>query len=681
MLRVRDCRRVAFAATAGGLLGLVCTIGQGQETPPQPVAEPNQNASSDLSSAGPQMDAEAQAEVQTRGIVHEAFAEPLASDLTEGLVISQSPPEPIDELPPEFMPEGDNVEWIPGYWGWDDDVEDFLWVSGLWRNVPPNQRWVPGYWASVDDGYRWVSGFWTDAGVNDLEYLPYPPPSQEHGPNSAAPGSDYFWVPGSWVYVSNDYRWQPGYWAPAHDDWCWTPQRYTWTPRGVLYSPGFWDYRIPNRGTLFAPVRFGNPGYFRGARRFTPNYVINPAGLLVNLFVRPQYRHYYFGDYYGRQYTSRGFRPWFDTSYNGAYYYDPLLAFYESYYDRRGVDFSGRMNRWYDYYDQNPNRRPPRTLQRTLRSAVPSDGDVDTSQLILARAINELADGDLDGQGRWRFRNLSSNQRSALADASVSFRDVVRNRGRAEIGVATSSERDRQQGRSQPGEPIERAERNQQTGDRPGRTDDGPSQRRLQLPKITRQTRNLPGSEAGGGSAEAIERQRERLSQKVPDAADVLQRRVDRDRSQRLERLRPPTQPQPNSPTLKGLQQDKDLQQQLRRGADGGPDLRRGTDAVRGLDNSANRRQNQIERQAPTRNMFQPRRGNFSEQLRGNQQASPQRSPVDPREAIPSFGGNRGRGNGLRGGLNRTPNLGTVGGVPGIGGRSRGESRGRGGDN
>ena len=55
------------------------------------------------------------------------------------------PPEPIEELPPEYRPDGDNVRWIPGYWAWDDERQDFLWISGLWREVdrPEDiERWT-----------------------------------------------------------------------------------------------------------------------------------------------------------------------------------------------------------------------------------------------------------------------------------------------------------------------------------------------------------------------------------------------------------------------------------------------------------------------------------------------------------------------------------------------------------
>src|SRR5438552_44672 len=73
-------------------------------------------------------------EVQARGPIHEAFATPTSeAKATPG--VNKKPPAPIEEMPPEEKPEGD-VVWIGGYWAWDDDRTDYLWVSGCWRNKP-----------------------------------------------------------------------------------------------------------------------------------------------------------------------------------------------------------------------------------------------------------------------------------------------------------------------------------------------------------------------------------------------------------------------------------------------------------------------------------------------------------------------------------------------------------------
>ena len=104
----------------------------------------------------------------TRGPVHEAFAETVTFDPEPGIVVPKAPPAAIEEVPPEQRPEGANVAWIPGYWGWDDERNDFLWVSGIWRDLPPGRQWVPGYWGKSAQGYQWTSGYWADAQVSEV---------------------------------------------------------------------------------------------------------------------------------------------------------------------------------------------------------------------------------------------------------------------------------------------------------------------------------------------------------------------------------------------------------------------------------------------------------------------------------------------------------------------------------
>jgi hypothetical protein len=127
------------------------------------------------------------------GPIHEAFAEAVTLAADTGLVVQHQPPEPVPELPPEMRPQGDNVVWVPGYWAWADDRNDFIWISGVWRDIPPNQQWVPGYWTQVTDGYQWVRGFWTAAETEELVYLPAPPETLETEPTAPQPGPDYFW--------------------------------------------------------------------------------------------------------------------------------------------------------------------------------------------------------------------------------------------------------------------------------------------------------------------------------------------------------------------------------------------------------------------------------------------------------------------------------------------------------
>ena len=183
-------------------------------------------------------------EVLTRGPVHEAFAETVTFDPEPGIVVPKAPPAAIEEVPPAQKPQGDNVAWIPGYWGWDDDRNDFIWISGIWRALPPGRQWVPGYWAKAPQGFQWTSGYWADNRVSETQYLPEPPATVEIGPNINAPSADYGWIPGSWVWYGGRYAWRPGYWAAMQTNWIWVPDYYVWTPRGYVFVDGYWDYPV-----------------------------------------------------------------------------------------------------------------------------------------------------------------------------------------------------------------------------------------------------------------------------------------------------------------------------------------------------------------------------------------------------------------------------------------------------
>src|SRR5262245_59767479 len=74
-------------------------------------------------------------EVQLKGPVHEAFAQPGDVPPEAGPAVPKQPPAPVPEEPPDQRPEGANVQWIGGYWAWDNDRNDYLWVSGVWRDV------------------------------------------------------------------------------------------------------------------------------------------------------------------------------------------------------------------------------------------------------------------------------------------------------------------------------------------------------------------------------------------------------------------------------------------------------------------------------------------------------------------------------------------------------------------
>jgi len=125
--------------------------------------------------AAPAPDASVQGvQVLTRGPVHEAFAGIVTYNPEPGIVVAKAPPEMIEEVPPGERPEGNNVTWIPGYWAWDEERSDFIWISGTWRALPPGRQWMAGYWGETTQGYQWTSGYWADAATQETTYLPQP---------------------------------------------------------------------------------------------------------------------------------------------------------------------------------------------------------------------------------------------------------------------------------------------------------------------------------------------------------------------------------------------------------------------------------------------------------------------------------------------------------------------------
>ena len=272
-------------------------------------------------------------EVLTRGPVHEAYANAVTSQPAPGLLAPKQPPAPIEELPPDEKPSGENVQWIPGYWSWDDDKQDFLWVSGFWRVPPPNRTWVPGVWHDAGNGqWQWTGGFWNESAVANVQYLPPPPAPVEAAP-PPQPGQDYLYAPGTWVYRDTHYVWRPGFWYAYRPDWVYMPAHYSWTPYGYIFVDGYWDYPLRKRGVLFTPVYISAAVYAQPGYVYTPRYVVYDDVLYGALFVRPG-GGYYFGDYFEPRYATLGYRSWFSISIGVGprdrypYRYDPLFVYY-----------------------------------------------------------------------------------------------------------------------------------------------------------------------------------------------------------------------------------------------------------------------------------------------------------------------------------------------------------------
>jgi hypothetical protein len=420
-----------------------------------------------FAAAQTRVDVNVDVEVLTRGPVHEAYAsvvqvepEPVAA-----VQVVRPPPPPIDEYPPEEIPEapGGDVEWIPGYWAWDEERNDYVWVSGVWRTPPPGTSWYPGYWTQADGGYEYASGAWIPEVEDEIEYLPPPPRDLDQGPPGPPPSPNHVWVPGTWYWEDSydwnvnagydprfgvrvqvgrprqaGYVWRPGYWMIAQPDWLWVPAHYVWTPRGCIFVAGYWDYPLERRGVLFTPVYFARPAAVREIR-YSPSIAIDVDVLSLHLFTRPRVTHYYFGDYYADDYVRIGYRPFFET-HRHHHVYDPIFVHLR--WRHRGDDrWFDDLRRGYEYRRVHVDARPARTYreqQTRVTTVVRGDrGDVrdarDRRSLLLARPLNEVGTGD----SRVRTSRIDQNRREQYSQRGREVRSYgERRRGWESEGTA-----------------------------------------------------------------------------------------------------------------------------------------------------------------------------------------------------------------------------------------------------
>ena len=161
-------RHLGLFSTVLGLLAVDAAISFGQ--PPAPVA------GLPAATAIPSQD------VLTRGPLHEVFAAPVNLSGAIPPVVPRRPPQPLNESPADYRPDGEAAVWIPGYWAWDDVRGDFVWISGIWRNPPPGRQWVAGYWTQAAGSFQWTPGFWAAADTSEVQYFPQPPAPPEEAP-------------------------------------------------------------------------------------------------------------------------------------------------------------------------------------------------------------------------------------------------------------------------------------------------------------------------------------------------------------------------------------------------------------------------------------------------------------------------------------------------------------------
>ena len=392
-----------------GAVNRESVLAYAQDPPPSPV--PIEESAAGLAApntSADQTDAQG-GQVMTRGPVHEAFAAPVVHDPKAAPTIEKEPPSPINESPPDQKPAGQNVQWIPGYWAWDVSRNDYIWVSGIWREPPPNSQWVPGYWHQIDEGHQWVAGTWipvsTTKSQSQQSYLPLPPASLETGPNTPQPSANVAWTPGFWSWQVSSYVWRPGFWAAVQPDWIWIPAHYVWTPNGYLFVPGYWDLPVANRGLMFAPVYYPQPVYAQPNFVFTPSISIVGSAVTANLFVQASTNQYLFGNFYAQNFVSVGITPWFSFSLASGppVYYDPLFSYYAVINTRQNPRWIAAVREQYALRRERIDLRPPNTYieqTRIIERNVNITRDVTVvDHRELAMPLHKLAADPVAGRG------------------------------------------------------------------------------------------------------------------------------------------------------------------------------------------------------------------------------------------------------------------------------------------
>ena len=128
-----------------------------------------------------------------------------------------------------------------------------------------------------------------------------------------------------------------------------------------------------------------------------------------HLFLRPGYGHYYYGDYYGSNYATAGYSPWF--SFNSSRYgYDPFYA-QQQWLNRQDRGWNQNIQTNFQNLRANENLRPPRTwADQNTRLA--SAGNVNGQNIAIATSLDELAKSK---DHSLRFQAVDKAERQQLA--------------------------------------------------------------------------------------------------------------------------------------------------------------------------------------------------------------------------------------------------------------------------
>jgi hypothetical protein len=149
------------------------------------------------------------------------------------------PPPPKDEVEPTAP--GSNVEWIPGYWRYHEELGDFLWIAGTFV-VRARDDAAP----ATDEGPEMVG----DASIDEERVVavdervpPQPAPRRETIPAPPAIAGAQ-WIPGYWELRGSSWAWVEGRWqVPRASGARFRPPSIEVRGSVKVYLPGGWTSR------------------------------------------------------------------------------------------------------------------------------------------------------------------------------------------------------------------------------------------------------------------------------------------------------------------------------------------------------------------------------------------------------------------------------------------------------
>ena len=381
--------------------------------------------------APPPIPAQEDPEVLNQGPIHEGFAQPLDLAPQAGIISPDEPPASITENPAAERPKSSSYVWIPGYWAWDTERTDYVWVSGCWRMPPTGMSWMPGYWNKVPQGWQWVAGFWIPTPqAKQIQYLPAPPELVEVQAPAVTVVSGTMWVPPCYYWRGNSYVLRQGYWLESPSNWVWVPSHYTWTPRGYVFVSGYWDHVLTTRGVLYAPVYFPRHYYRAPGFSYSLGVVVNVGNLEFSLFSSPRYCHYYFGDYYSDVYVGLGIYPWFEFEMRHGWY-DPIYVHDRCHYRRSMPHWDEHIRHEYDLRRADSGRRPPRTYRE-----IESRPEGRRNDMRMVEPIRTYADRK---EAPFKFSQMNDRERQKVVSQTNDVNNFRRERRQVESGQPAPS--------------------------------------------------------------------------------------------------------------------------------------------------------------------------------------------------------------------------------------------------